>query len=111
MTDNGPGDISDDFRAACGALGAPSAHPALHARTNGKAKRVIQTLLREWAYHQPYRSSAAHQAWFARWVHRYNLHRPHTSLGGLPPFARISWGNNLVRVHSLVRLPRSSSRP
>ena len=36
---------------------SPSAHTALHARTNGKAERFIQTLLREWAYVQPYATS------------------------------------------------------
>ena len=101
MTDNGPGYISADFKAACGALGAHHLRTRPYTpRTNGKAERFIQTLLREWAYYQPYRSSAARRAWLPRWLHRYNFHRPHTSLGGRPPITRIAWGHNLVRVHN-----------
>jgi len=69
-------------------------------RTNGIAERFIQTLLREWAYHQPYRSSAERRAWLSRWLHGYNFHRPHTSPGGAPPITRIVWGDNLVRMYS-----------
>jgi len=101
MTDNGPGYISDSFRAACGALGVRHVRTRPYTpRTNGKAERFIQTLLREWAYAQPYRSSAQRRAWLARWLHGYNFHRPHSSLGGASPITRVAWGHNLARVHS-----------
>lgn len=48
-------------------------------RTNGKAERFIQTLLREWAYVRPYVSSALRIAALPRWVRYYNHRRPHAS--------------------------------
>lgn len=57
--------------------------------TNGKAERFIQTLLREWAYKRPYTSSRRRTAALPRWLHRYNHRRPHGSLGGQSPIARV----------------------
>jgi transposase InsO family protein len=68
-------------------------------RTNGKAERFIQTLLREWAYRRPYMSSAARTVALPAWLHYYNWHRRHSSLHGDPPFHRLRAGN-LVRLHS-----------
>ena len=61
-------------------------------RTNGKAERFIQTLLREWAYRRSYSSSAKRRNALPRWLHYYNFHRQHSSLGGKPPVSRV---NNL----------------
>ena len=61
-------------------------------RTNGKAERFIQTLLREWAYRRSYPSSAKRRRALPRWLHYYNFHRQHSSLGGKPPMSRV---NNL----------------
>jgi transposase InsO family protein len=61
-------------------------------RTNGKAERFIQTLLREWAYRRSYPSSARRRKALPRWLHYYNFHRQHSSLGGNPPMSRV---NNL----------------
>jgi transposase InsO family protein len=69
-------------------------------RTNGKAERFIRTLLSEWAYVRPYRSSTARTIALPRWLHYYNWHRPHTSLDGRPPISRLAAGDNLVRLHS-----------
>jgi len=57
--------------------------------TNGKAERFIQTMLREWAYKRPYTSSRRRTAALPRWLHRYNHRRPHGSLGGQSPIARV----------------------
>lgn len=57
-------------------------------QTNGKAERVIQTLLREWAYRVPYRSSARRTAALRPYLHFYNHRRPHTSLGRRSPWTR-----------------------
>jgi transposase InsO family protein len=57
-------------------------------RTNGKAERVIQTLLREWAYRHPYATSADRTAALAPYVRYYNHQRPHTSLGRRAPWTR-----------------------
>jgi len=57
-------------------------------QTNGKAERLIQTLLREWAYRVPYRSSARRTAALAPYLRFYNHRRPHTSLGRRSPWMR-----------------------
>ena len=63
-------------------------------RTNGKAERLIQTLLNEWAYARIYGSSAERTAALALYLERYNYRRPHGSLAHQPPATRL---NNLVR--------------
>lgn len=57
---------------------------------NGKAERFNQTANNEWARAQIYHSSAARTAALARWLHEYNHHRPHASLGGHPPVTRVT---------------------
>ena len=57
-------------------------------QTNGKAERVIQTLLREWAYRVPYRSSARRTAALRPYLRFYNHQRPHASLGRRSPWTR-----------------------
>ena len=57
-------------------------------QTNGKAERFIQTLLREWAYRVPYRSSARRTAALGPYLRFYNHRRPHTSLGRRSPWTR-----------------------
>ncbi|HGY0994461.1 TPA: IS481 family transposase, partial [Aeromonas salmonicida subsp. pectinolytica] len=34
------------------------------------------------------------------WLHEYNWHRPHASLGYHPPISRLQSVNNLVGLHS-----------
>jgi transposase InsO family protein len=58
-------------------------------RTNGKAERFIQTLLREWAYRRPYRSSQERTGALAPYLRFYNHRRPHTSLGRRSPWTRL----------------------
>jgi transposase InsO family protein len=57
-------------------------------QTNGKAERLIQTLLREWAYRIPYRTSAQRTAALRPFLRFYNHRRPHTSLGRRSPWTR-----------------------
>lgn len=57
-------------------------------QTNGKAERFIQTLLREWAYRVPYRSSARRTAALGRYLRFYNHRRPHAGLGRRSPWTR-----------------------
>lgn len=59
-----------------------------HPQTNGKAERLIQTLLREWAYRFPYRSSAQRTAALRPYLRFYNQRRPHASLGRRSPWMR-----------------------
>lgn len=58
-------------------------------RTNGKAERFIQTLLREWAYKTPFVSSDERAAALRPYLARYNRSRPHQGLNGMTPFARL----------------------
>jgi len=66
-------------------------------RTNGKAERLIQTLLNEWAYSRIYGTSQERTAALPRYLERYNYRRPHGSLGHQPPASRL---NNLFRNYS-----------
>ena len=102
MTDNGSCYRSRAFRAACKRLGLRQIFTKPYTpRTNGKAERFIQTSLREWAYARAYNTSDERNAELPRWLHRYNWHRPHGSIGSKPPISRLGLaGNNLLRLHS-----------
>ena len=69
-------------------------------QTNGKAERFIQTLLREWAYRFPYRSSRRRAHRLIRYLHFYNCHRMHQALNGLPPASRAPRLNNVMEMHT-----------
>ena len=64
-------------------------------QTNGKVERFHRTMLEEWAYARPYLREADRIRALAHWLHRYNHHRWHTSVGG-PPITRVT---NLPREH------------
>jgi transposase InsO family protein len=67
-------------------------------RTNGKAERFIQTLLREWAYAYTYPNSDARTAELPFWIQHYNFYRPHSATGSKPPATRLGFAwNNVVR--------------
>jgi transposase InsO family protein len=100
MTDNGSCYRSAAFAQRCWRHGLRHITTRPYTpRTNGKAERFIQTLLREWAYAAPYSSSAARGRALPPWLRYYNRSRPHSSLDDLPPLARIRSGplNNVLR--------------
>jgi transposase InsO family protein len=101
LTDNAPCYHSRLFAAACRQLGIRHRFTRPYTpRTNGKAERFIQTALREWAYARLYQNSAQRQAELPTWIHQYNWHRPHASLGQSPPISRSGLdGNNVLRHH------------
>lgn len=101
LTDNGNAYRSHRFAAACRRLAVRHGFTRPYRpQTNGKAERLIQTLLREWAYRFPYRSSTQRRRRLTRYLHFYNHHRMHQSLGGLPPTSRIPHVNKLLGMHS-----------
>jgi transposase InsO family protein len=63
--------------------------PPRTPKRNGKVERYQQTLAREWAYGQRYRSSNARAAALPIWLEHYNMHRNHSSLGNRPPISRV----------------------
>jgi len=100
MTDNAFAYRSHLFTGLCQRYGLRQLHTRPYTpRTNGKAERFIQTLLREWAYRRPYATSAVRTRALGGWLHYYNWHRRHSSLHGEPPVSRLRAGN-LVRLHS-----------
>ena len=90
MTDNGSGYVAKDFAAAVAEIGARHLRTRPYTpRTNGKAERFIQTMLREWAYGRPFTSSYRRRAALPAWLRRYNERRPHAGLGGAAPITRL----------------------
>lgn len=101
MTDNGTGYRSKVFAQACLELRIRHVRTRPYTpKTNGKAERFVQTSLREWAYAQPYLSSAQREAALQPFVHRYNWHRPHSALNRQPPMSRIPAMSNLLELNS-----------
>jgi transposase InsO family protein len=93
MTDNGAPYRSHQWAAWC------RAHDITHIRTrpyrprtNGKAERFIQTMLREWAYAAAYQDSTHRQRALGPWVRYYNHRRPHGALGHKTPASRLPTG-------------------
>jgi transposase InsO family protein len=90
LSDNGSGYLSRAFRRACQLLAVRHLRTRPYTpRTNGKAERFIQTLLREWAYARAYRTSQRRTAALAGWLTYYNRQRPHASLDYRAPWSRL----------------------
>jgi transposase InsO family protein len=69
-------------------------------KTNGKAERLVQTALREWAYAKAYLHSDERAAELPIWLHRYNWHRPHGGLKSKTPISRLGLTeDNVLTLH------------
>jgi transposase InsO family protein len=91
LSDNGNGYRSHAWAAACAELGVARRYTRpRRPQTNGKAEALVKTLLREWAYRFAYPTSAHRARALPGYLRWYNLHRPHSSLGGRPPISRVS---------------------
>ncbi len=89
LTDNGAGYKSRRFAGVCRTWQLRHRFTRPYTpRTNGKAERFIQTLLREWAYRRAFASSARRTAALASYLRFYNYRRPHASLGRRSPWTR-----------------------
>jgi transposase InsO family protein/transposase len=94
MTDNGSAYRSTIHALACRVLGVRHLRTrAYRPQTNGKAERLIRTMLAGWAYGAIYSSSRERTAALDGWLYRYNHHRPHRAIGRQPPISRL---NNLL---------------
>jgi transposase InsO family protein len=90
LTDNGSGYLGRLFAHACEELRVRHSRTRPYRpRTNGKAERFIQTLLRECAYAAPYSHSRCRAQALRGWVAYYNKRRPHRSLADDVPFSRL----------------------
>ena len=91
MSDNGSCYVSNKFKTTCQRLRLRHLRTRPYRpRTNGKAERFIQTLLREWAYKRPYSTSAQRTDRLPRFLNYYNLRRPHAALNKRSPAQRLS---------------------
>jgi transposase InsO family protein len=102
MTDNGSSFRSRRYAKALRRLRVKHLRTKPYTpKTNGKAERFVQTSLREWAYARAYDTSDQRAAELPLWLHRYNWHRPHGSIGSMPPISRLPLTeDNVLRLHS-----------
>ena len=90
MTDNGSAYVSKAWAEHCAHLEVRHLRTRPYRpRTNGKAERFIQTMLREWAYAAVYQTSDQRRQALGPWVWRYNNQRLHSALGHKPPISRL----------------------
>jgi transposase InsO family protein len=100
MTDNGSAFLAGQFAKTCAALNLRHKRTRPYTpRTNGKAERFIQTLLREWAYRFSYETSEERKRWLTPYLHFYNYHRAHSAMAYNPPISRLD-RNNVLRRNS-----------
>jgi transposase InsO family protein len=93
LTDNGSSYRSHQFRSVCSQLEIKHQRTRPYTpRTNGKAERFIQTLLREWAYAKHWKDSDERDQHLQPWTTYYNFERPHGSLNYNPPISRTEPG-------------------
>jgi transposase InsO family protein len=91
LSDNAKAYHSHAWLATCARLAIARRYTRPYRpRTNGKAERLIQTLLGEWAYARPYPSSSHRARALDGYLRWYNRQRPHTALGRRPPISRVS---------------------
>ena len=94
LTDNGACYRSRQWRELLTAAGIDHKRTRPYRpQTNGKVERLNRTLLTEWAYARPFTSSQERADALPAWLHTYNHHRTHTSLGGRPPISRVPVNN------------------
>jgi transposase InsO family protein len=98
ITDNGSPYRSTIHALACRALGVRHLRTRpRRPQTNGKAERLIRTMLGGWAYGALYRTSTERTAALDGWLYRYNHHRRHRAIGRQPPITRL---NNLLGTYT-----------
>jgi transposase InsO family protein len=90
MTDNGTGYRSKIHASAITNLGIKHVRTRPYRpRTNGKAERFIQSMLRECAYARRYETSQQRRRSLYQWLTYSNSRRPHSALGHRTPASRL----------------------
>jgi transposase InsO family protein len=98
ITDNGSPYRSTIHALACRALGVRHLRTRpRRPQTNGKAERLIRTMLGGWAYGALYGTNRERTAALDGWIYRYNHHRRHRAIGRQPPVTRL---NNLLGTYT-----------
>ena len=102
MTDNGAAFRSGRYAKALRRLGIAHKRTRPYTpKTNGKAKRFVQTSLREWAYARAYDTSEQRRAELPAFLFRYNWQRPHKGINRQTPISRLALAeDNLLRLHN-----------
>jgi transposase InsO family protein len=91
LTDNGSAYRSHLWRDTLHANGITHKRTRPYRpQTNGKVERFHRTLADEWAYTKIYNSEQARRDELPLFLHMYNHHRAHSSLGGRPPISRVT---------------------
>ena len=99
LTDNGGCYRSGLWHRACAATGttAKKTRPR-RPQTNGKVERFHRILLEEWAYIRPWTSEHQRHQAYTGFIHFYNHHRAHGSLGWATPTSILK--DNLPEEHN-----------
>ena len=99
ITDNGSCYRSGLWYRACNATSTTvkKTRPR-RPQTNGKVERFHRILLEEWAYIRPWTSDQQRQEAYTGFIHFYNHHRPHGSLGWATPTSILK--DNLPAEHN-----------
>lgn len=94
LTDNGGCHRSGTFAKACDELGLGHRFTRPYRPlTNGKAERMVRTLLAEWAHARPFQDTAERIALLPAFPGFYDRERPHRSLSGQSPISRTPVNN------------------
>jgi transposase InsO family protein len=98
LTDNGSAYRSSIHAIACRTLGIRHLRTRpRRPQTNGKAERLIRTMLAGWAYGALYGTNRERTAALEGWLWTYNHRRRHSAIGRQPPITRL---NNLLGTYS-----------
>lgn len=99
ITDNGSCYKSGLWHRVCAETGTVVNKTRPHRpQTNGKVERFHRILLEEWAYIRPWHSETERTLAYGGFIHFYNHHRSHGSLGWATPISTIR--DNLPEEHS-----------
>jgi transposase InsO family protein len=100
LTDNGKC-FQRTWNQTCTAIGITPRHTRIRRpQTNGKAERLIKTLLNEWIRPYTYETNQHRTDALVHYLDHYNHRRRHRALHGLTPSQAV---NNLPGTHNQVR--------